>query len=330
MTTQGKSAFVTGGTGFVGSHLVEALQKRGYTDIRCLVRSDPKWLSGMDVTLVPGSFERPDELAESMNGVDVFFHVAGLTRSLQWDEFDRANVSGTFALLDVLRKVPRPPGRVLITSSLAAVGRADADIADEDTPFDPVSMYGRSKAMMEQGLAPYADDLDLVVIRPPAVYGPRDTDVLAFFQTVARGICPVVGGGSRPAVSLIHVSDLVRGMVDAAEHPDTIGRTYYIGSRRPYSWNEVRDAAAAVLERRVLTIPVPPAIIPVVGAAAEWAGRLFGTYPPLNREKAREIRHACIMCSSERAEREFGFVERIGLVEGVRETIAWYREQGWM
>jgi nucleoside-diphosphate-sugar epimerase len=323
------SAFVTGGTGFVGSHLAEELLGRGY-EVRCLVRSEPKWLSGLDVTLVSGSLSRPETLREAVADADFVFHVGGLTRARTWEAFEQANVADTFRLLDVLRERAEPPTSVLVTSSLAAVGRGGSDVADESTPLRPVSLYGRSKAAMEAGLEPYRAAMPLVVVRPPAVYGPRDADVLTFFRSVARGICPIVGRGDVPAVSLVHVHDLVRGMADAAESRVAVGRTYFIGSERPYSWGEVRDATAAVLGRRVVTISVPPPLVPVVGALSEWAGRLVGSYPPLNREKAEEIRYATIMCSSARAAEDFGYSERIPLSEGIAGTLAWYRSQGWL
>jgi nucleoside-diphosphate-sugar epimerase len=183
---------------------------------------------------------------------------------------------------------------------------------------------------MEAALAPFQADLPLVVVRPPAVYGPRETDILTFFQTVRRGICPVIGDGTQPDLSLVHVRDLVQGMIDAVASEATSGQTYFIGSEVPYAWNQVRDATAAALGRSVLTIPIPPALIEAVGAVAEVAGKLLGTYPPLNREKAAEIRHACKMCSSAKARRDFGYRPGIPLEDGIRETIAWYRAHGWL
>jgi nucleoside-diphosphate-sugar epimerase len=119
-------------------------------------------------------------------------------------------------------------------------------------------------------------------------------------------------------------------MIDAVASEATSGQTYFIGSEVSYAWNQVRDATAAALGRSVLTIPIPPALIEAVGAVAEVAGKLLGTYPPLNREKAAEIRHACKMCSSAKARRDFGYQPGIPLEDGIRETIAWYRAHGWL
>ena len=156
-------------------------------------------------------------------------------------------------------------------------------------------------------------------------------DIFTFFQTVDRGLCPVVGGRSRePALSLVHVHDLVRGMVDAAEADATEGETYFVGSEAQYSWHEVKEATTHALGHGALTVPVPGPLVGLVGAVTELAGRLTGTYPPLNREKAREIREACTMCSVQKARRDFGYRQEVPLEEGVAETIAWYRSKGWL
>ena len=332
-----KTAFVTGGTGFVGSHLVEELLRRGYDEVRCLVRSRQKWLQPLDVTPVRGDLSDAEVLWDAVRDVDVVYHVAGLTRAQEWDAFYQANVQATLNLMGALRHANPDVGRVLITSSLAAVGRCADDIATEETPLQPISMYGRSKAEMEEALRakhemrqPYMEQLPITTVRPPAVYGPRDRDILTFFQAVKRHVCPVVGRGDAPAISLVHVRDLVRGMVDAAEDETTVGETYFIGSEAAYSWNDVKAAATSALDTWALTVPVPGALVGAVGAAAEAWGALTGSYPPLNREKAREIRHACTICSVDKAQSDFGYAQHVELDKGVQETIDWYTDEGWL
>lgn len=322
------NAFVTGGTGFVGSHLVERLLSRGY-EVTCLVRSEAKWLEGLPVTFVRGSLDDPSSVAASVARADEIHHVAGLTKSRSWDEYRAANVDATVRLVEAAAARTTPP-RMVVTSSLAAVGRSDTPVADESTPLRPISLYGRSKAEMERALVPWFDRLPLTVVRPPAVYGPRETDILTFFRSVARGVCPVVGRGDVPALSLVHVSDLVEGMADAAVNPNAVSRTYFLGGERQYTWHEIRDAAAAALGRRVLTLPIPPALVQPLGAVTEFAAGLFGRYPPLNREKAREIRFTCTMCSSAAAGRDLAYRPSTPLEQGVADTIAWYRSRGWI
>lgn len=325
-----KRAFVTGGTGFIGSHLAEELLRRDYGEVRCLVRRDPKWLTGLDVIRIQADLFDDRAVAEAVRDVDAVYHVGGVTRAPDWNSFERDNVDATTRLLATVAEVNPGVTRVLVTSSLAVIGPCRTGVATEETPMKPISRYGRSKALMERRLREWDADIPITVIRPPAVYGPRERDVFTFFKAMSKGICPIVGSVTRPALSLIHVTDLVKGMVDAAESGSAAGRTYFLGSETFYSWSDVRHAATNALDRRVLTVAVPPALVGPVGAIVELVGRLRGTYPPLNREKAREIRRVCKMCSIEKAQRDFGFSTRRSLGDGVEETIAWYREHGWL
>ncbi|WP_251964461.1 NAD-dependent epimerase/dehydratase family protein [Salinibacter ruber] len=333
-----RTAFVTGGTGFVGSHLVEELLHRGMDEVRCLVRTDPKWLSDLNVTPVHGDLSDVEVLWEALDGVDEVYHVAGRTRAPTEDAFYEANVQATLNLLGAVQHAAPDLDRVLVTSSLAAVGRCHDDVATEEVPLRPVSMYGRSKAQMEQALRErpettpksYAETLPLTVVRPPAVYGPRDRDILDFFRAVKRHVCPIVGGGSARTLSLVHVRDLATGMVDAARHPGARGETYFLGSARPHAWNEVKQAATAALDTWAVTLPVPGPLLGAVGAMVEAWGWATGTHPPLNRDKTREIRHACTACSSEKATRDFDYDPSIPLDDGVARTLRWYEEHGWL
>lgn len=316
---------------------MEELLRRGVGEVRCLVRTERKWLEGLDVEVVRGDLSDVEMLWEALGGVDTVYHVAGITRAKTWETFERVNVQATLNLMGAIKHAAPGVDRVVVTSSLAAVGRCEQEVATEEAPLHPVSNYGRSKAKMEKALRDpqqmtesFWDALPITVVRPPAVYGPRDRDILDFFQSVKRHICPVVGTGSEPAISLVHARDLARGIADLAEAEATVGETYFVGSERPYAWNEVKAAATAALDTWAVTVPVPGPLIGAVGALSELWGTLTGTYPPLNRDKAREIRHACTKCSSAKAARDAGYEPEIPLDEGVAETIQWYEARGWL
>lgn len=331
-------AFVTGGTGFIGSHLAEELLRRGYSEVRCLVRSDPKWLKGMGVTLVKGDLSSVDVLWDALAGVDYVYHVAGVTRATDWDTFEQGNVRATLNLLGAVRAANPGVKKVLVTSTLAVVGQSSQCPATEETSLNPLSRYGKSKAQMERALwdrhemtSSFGEELPLTVVRPSSVYGPREADIYTMIKTAdSAGIFPTVGAGKKAALTLVHVRDLVRGMIDAAESEATTGKTYFLGSEAQYSWNEIKGAVSAAIGRRVLSIPVPAALVVPVGAAVEVAGRITGQYPPLNREKAREARYACAMCSSVKARQDFGYRQEITLTEGMAETVEWYRKEKWL
>lgn len=331
-----QTAFVTGGTGFVGSHLVEELLRREIDEVRCLVRSDPKWLSDLDVTYVHGNLSNIEALWDALDGVTHVYHVAGITRAPSWEPFYQANVKGTLNLMGAIQHAAPAVERVLVMSSLAAVGRNEASPATEESALQPVSRYGKSKAQMEAALkdahqknTSYWDALPITVIRPSAVYGPRDRDILDFFQAVKRHVCPIVGGAEE-TVSLVHARDLAAGTVQAATVPKAVNETYLLGSVRPYTWSEIKEAATGALDTWALTLPVPSPLIGAVGIASEAWGWLSGSYPPLNRDKAREIRYACTTCSIEKAQQDFNYQPKIELEQGVAETIQWYEENGWL
>ncbi|PAP76410.1 NAD-dependent epimerase/dehydratase family protein [Rubrivirga marina] len=329
-------AFLTGGTGFVGSHLAEELLRRGYA-VRALVRRDPKWLEGLPVEIVSGDLHDTDALAAGVDGAALVAHVAGLTRARSQAELDRANVDGTRAVLDAVRDATEAGGaapRVLVTSSLEAMGpnRIGPDgrpepATEADVP-QPVSMYGLSKARMEDAVRRDYVGLDVTVVRPPAVYGPREADLYEMAKGAARGLFPVVGREDVPRVSMVFVRDLVRGMADLAETDAARGETYFVGTPGS-SWAEVRAALEAALGRTTVTLRVPGAVIGAVGALAERVGGLVGKLPPLTQDKAEAARHAWV-CSSEKAREAVGYAPEVGLVEGWAETVAWYRARGWL
>ncbi len=323
-------AFVTGGTGFVGSHLVEELLRRGYDEVRCLVRSDLKWLDGLDVTSVHGDLFDAAALREGVRAVDVVYHVAGLTRAETQEALDHANVDGTVSLLDAVRETVPNVQKVLITSSLAACGPSDERPLTEADPLRPITRYGRSKEKMEAVVQERYRNLPITIVRPPAVYGPREVDIFTVIKAADKQrVFPIVGTGWKPQLSLVHVRDLVRGMADVAEADVTAGETYFLGSEAYYAWNEVRDAILDALGHGAVKINVPVPLVGVVGMAVEGVGRLLGQYPPLNREKAREAK-AAWLCSVAKARRDVGYRQAVELEEGMCETVAWYRAEGWL
>lgn len=327
------TAFVTGGTGFVGSHLVERLLADGH-EVRALVRRDLKWLDGLPVVPVHGDLFAAEALRDGLTGVDVVYHVAGLTRARTQADLDRANVDGTLALLHAVQDAA-PSARLVATSSLEAMGpnRVGPDgqpvpAAETDVPR-PVSMYGRSKAAMEAALWRERGALWTAVVRPPAVYGPREADIYAMVRGASRGLFPIVGDRHARRLSLVHVRDLVNGMRLVADADTADGETFFLGSRRGYSWTEVRRAVEAALGRRTLALPVPGALVGAAGALAEGAGALVGTLPPLTRDKAAAARHGWV-CSIAKAAGALGYAPAVDLHAGMAETVAWYRVAGWL
>ncbi|MEX0639054.1 MAG: NAD(P)-dependent oxidoreductase [Balneolaceae bacterium] len=323
-------AFVTGATGFIGSHLADSLlNDPGVNEVRCLVRDRLKWLEGKGCTIVRGDLHSIPELIEGTEGCDILFHLAGVVKARTEREFELGNIDGTENLLRIARR--NGIRKVVILSSLAAAGPAiNGTPRRESDPMEPVSMYGRSKLKMEERVHSItADKLDVTILRPPAVYGPREDQIFLFFQMMNRRICPIIGDGDRPRISLIHVFDLIRAIRLAGESKSTGVNTYFVSGPGDVSWNEIKNYTSRALGKKPITLYVRPAWVRRVAALAEKAGNLAGFWPALNREKAAEIVLEWT-CNDNNIRSELGYEAGISLESGIAETMQWYREQNWL
>jgi dihydroflavonol-4-reductase len=223
-------ALVTGGTGFIGSHLVEALLAQGH-EVRCLVRDTHRlgWIAGLpSVTIAQGGMDEPRSLLEGMRGVDQVYHVAGLTRARAAREFFRVNSQGTQHLVHACLQTPRGPRRLIHLSSLASAGPMPMPTAcAEDVSPRPVSPYGWSKLNGEAAVLAVRDRLHVTVLLPPVVYGPRGRGVLEFARWVARGLLPMPAGPPR-TLSLCYVQDLVTSLLAAGEGQVPSGEIFHV------------------------------------------------------------------------------------------------------
>lgn len=322
---------ITGATGFIGSHLAEALHQKGY-QLRCLVRktSDLKWIKHLPIEYVYGTLFDKEVLTKAIEGVDYIYHVAGVNKAKRNSEYFAGNHSATKIFLDAVLASKHHLKRFVYVSSQAAVGPSEKDNpVNEQTPFHPITAYGESKMLAEQECLRMMENIPITIVRPPAVYGPRDTDVFAFFDAVNKGLQPMIGF-QRKYVSLVHVKDLVNGMILAGEHPNGVSQTYFIASERFYHWEEVGNTAASVMNKKVLRVHVPEFIVYGLFATVQFFS-FFSKKPLiLSIDKAKDVVQDAWTCDITKAKTELGYREELSLEEGIRMTVSWYREQGWL
>ena len=326
-----KRVLVTGGTGFVGSHLVETLLEKGYS-VTCLVR-DPnrlRWLTGLDVHLVKGDCSLPESLIPAVHDVSIVFHAAGLTKAKRAREYHEVNHLGTRNILEASFRHNPGIEKFILISSLAAAGPSiDGNpVRDVDTPR-PVSDYGKSKLFAENETLAYRDKLPVVILRPSAVYGPRDRDMFELFRWAARGLTLEIAGGER-YISPCYVLDLVAALLLAAETKTVSGSIYFVAENRAYSWSEFRQAllTAGGINARNIKVPYPAAYL--IGLFSEL-GSVFASKPALtNRQKIREAVQKYWTCDLIKIEAELGFIPRYALQKGLEMTWQWYRDKGWL
>ena len=322
---------VTGASGFVGSHLVEELAARGFR-VRALVRksSNLRWLRRAKPELAYGDVTVAESLPAALDGVDYVFHAAGVVKAISRAEYMRVNAGGTDALLLACTGA-RSLKRIVLVSSLAAggpSGRGPAVV--EDDPPRPISFYGESKLKAEQIALSYAGRLPVTIVRPPAIYGPRDTEVLDYIRCAARFRMAIIAGRPDTRLSVINVHDVTSGLILAALSQQSLGRTYYLGGPEVVTWVDVAAALGDVLRCKLRRVCLPVTVARIGALLAEFYTLITRKPALLNRQKVREILAGGWVCSIERARREIGFEPRIGIREGMAQTVKWYRENGWM
>ncbi len=324
-------ALVTGGTGFIGSHLVEGLLQNG-VEVRCLVRktSDLSWLKGLSIELATGDCRDKASLAGALRDVDQVFHLAGVTKAVRDETYFEVNVKGTENLIDVILETNRSlQGFVYLSSQAAAGPCTDGNRKKETDGCEPVSPYGHSKRMAEEVVLAHAREVPAVILRPCAVYGPRDRDIYVFFKMLSRGL-KLCLRGQEQFVSLCYVGDVVRAILLASRAQGPSGEIYCVSDGRHYRMEEVGDIFAQAMGVSPVCIRIPKWVIVGLASVSEGISKLSGRPALISRGKASEMIQENWGCDISKAATALGFVPETDLARGAQLTVAWYRNSGWL
>jgi nucleoside-diphosphate-sugar epimerase len=318
---------VTGATGFVGSHLAEALRRRG-DEVTALARSAAKAaaLAPLGVRVVPGDLHDRAALQKAVEGQDVVYHVAGVVAARSEPDFLIANRDGTRNLVEAMERADT--GRLVFVSSMAAAGPTihGRPLRGDELPR-PVTAYGRSKLAAEQVVV--ASPLAWSIVRPPMVYGPRDREVLKVFRLARLGLAPVLGDGTQE-LSAVHGADLAEALIAVGTTPVAIRRTYYACHPEVFTGADMARAVGRAMGRAPAVIRVPASIgrgvLMLTGAAA----RLTGQTTILTADKANEFFQPAWTGDPAPLTQDTGWRAARDLRTGLEETYLWYRTAGWL
>ncbi|MEZ6194274.1 MAG: NAD-dependent epimerase/dehydratase family protein [Planctomycetota bacterium] len=318
---------ITGATGFIGGRLARAILAAAPAELRMLTRRPLPADLGPRAVAIPGGLEDEEALRRLVSGADLVLHLAGATRA--WSERDFAAVNAdAVGRLAELARVEASPRRFVLVSSLAAAGPSTTGRPRrEEDPCAPVSRYGASKLAGERALREAANGLSWTILRPPAVYGPGERDILEMFRMASRGWLPRLGWRRRE-FSFVYVDDLVRAIVEAAAAPACVGGTYFAAHPEVVDSRAFAAAIAGALPGRVRSFGIPSLLPRALGTLAGLSRPFLERPPLLNPDRAREMAPRSWVCDPSLLRRDAGWEPRVEMAEGAKLTAAWARETG--
>jgi nucleoside-diphosphate-sugar epimerase len=326
-----KKLLITGSSGFVGGYLVEAALSDGY-DVYAGLRatSNRQYLQDDRIHFVIMDFNDPQALTTKLRDhkFDYVIHNVGLVAASSLDKLTSVNLGTLRTLVECSREAGAMPKRLVYTSSLAACGPADdlphGEVRDSDPPR-PVTNYGRSKLASEQYLREQTD-LDYIILRPTAVYGPHDLEFLPVYKSVKGRIKATVGLQTQH-LSMVYVKDLAQAFIKALTAPTT-SKAYFVTDGDVHTSSSLNDGIATALDVRGIPLRVPVPIISVAAHISAWVGKVRGRYPVLNPDKVNELKAKSWLCDNKTTEADLGYRPTYNLQSGLDETIAWCKRSG--
>lgn len=328
-----KKILITGASGFVGFHLVSAAFEAGY-EVHAAVRESSQI---KDITPFVKKFVYPDynqtiSLASLFvsEKYDYVIHAAAMTKAKSETEMMHANVHVTERLLEAAFHTTQPPKRFVLVSSLAAIGPLrylDGPIT-ESTAYNPLTMYGRSKREAEKMVFEKFADKPISIIRPTAVYGPREKDIFILFDTMNKGLDAYVGKAPQK-LSFVYVKDLVDALLCACVSPQTGLEVFNISDGRVYSRYEMAEIFKKTFHRKLIRIHVPYTIVKTVAHIAQWLYRESPRIPVIYPERLRELTAENWGCDITHAEQRLGYHPQYDLHSGLTDSLLWYKKNNW-
>ena len=332
---------VTGASGFIGSFIVEEALKRGFETWAAVRKSSSReYLQDERIRFIELNFSSKEQLVEQLRGqeFDYVVHAAGVTKCLNKADFRRINTEGTKNLVTALLELQMPLKRFVFVSSLSVFGaireqQPYEEIRETDTP-QPNTAYGRSKLEAEEWLESEkgkvkSEKFPYVILRPTGVYGPREKDYFIMAKSIKQHSDFAVGY-KRQDITFVYVTDVVQAVFLALEKGQT-GRKYFLSDGQVYQSTTFSDLIHEELGSPWwIRITAPVWVLRIVTFFGEYIGRMTGKVTALNNDKYNILKQRNWRCDIEPARRELGYEPQVDLKEGVRRSIKWYKENGWL
>lgn len=327
---------ITGASGFIGSFIVEEALRRDM-EVWAAVRptSSKRYLQDERIHFINLDLSDPERLKQQLQGHQFQYvvHAAGATKCLNRNDFFSINTDGTRHLADALIALHMPLKRFVFISSLSVFGAVReqqpyTEITEHDTP-EPNTAYGQSKLKAEQYLDSIGNDFPYIILRPTGVYGPRERDYFLMAQSVKNHI-DFAAGYRQQDITFVYVEDVVQAVFLALDHGRS-GRKYFLSDGEVYSSTDFSNLIRRALGNPwMLRIKAPLWVLRLVTWCGEWRAQLTGKITALNNDKYNILCQRNWRCDIEPAMDELGYHPHYRLRRGVKLTIDWYCENGWL
>ena len=327
---------ITGASGFIGSFIVEEALKRGFETWAAMRKSSSKaYLQDERIKFIELNLNSKEQLVEQLRGkgFDYVVHAAGVTKCLNKADFHCINTEGTKNLVEALLELEMPLKRFVFVSSLSVFGAIKEkmpydEIRETDTP-QPNTAYGRSKLEAEQYLDSVGSRIPYIILRPTGVYGPKEKDYFIMAKSIKQHSDFAVGY-QRQDITFVYVTDVVQAIFLALEKGEN-GRKYFLSDGEVYQSTTFSDLIHEELGRPWwIRITAPVWVLRIVTFFGEYVGRMTGKVTALNNDKYNILKQRNWRCDIEPARKELGYDPKVQLAEGVKTTIKWYKDNGWL
>ena len=327
---------ITGASGFIGSFIVEEALKRGFETWAAVRKSSSReYLQDERIKFIELNLSSKEQLVEQLrpHQFDYVVHAAGVTKCLNKQDFHRINTEGTKHLVDALLELQMPLKRFVFISSLSIFGaireqQPYEEIKETDTP-QPNTAYGRSKLEAEKYLGSVCSRVPYIILRPTGVYGPREKDYFIMAKSIKQHSDFAVGF-KRQDITFVYVKDVVQAVFLALDKVGN-GRKYFLSDGQVYQSATFSNLIHEELGRPWwIRITAPVWVLRIVTFFGEYIGRMTGKVTALNNDKYNILRQRNWRCDIRPAIDELGYKPTYNLEQGVKETIQWYKDNGWL
>jgi nucleoside-diphosphate-sugar epimerase len=327
---------ITGASGFIGSFIVEEALKKGIDTWAAVRKSSSKeYLKDERINFIELNLSSKAQLIEQLRGHDFDYvvHAAGVTKCLNKQDFHRINTEGTKNIIDAILELQMPLKRFVFVSSLSVFGAIKEqqpydEIRETDIP-QPNTEYGRSKLAAEKYLESLGSRVPYIILRPTGVYGPREKDYFMMAKSIKQHSDFAVGY-KRQDITFVYVSDVVQAIFLALDKGEN-GRKYFLSDGEVYQSTTFSDLIHEELGRPWwIRITAPVWVLRIITFCGEYIGKMTGRVTALNNDKFNILRQRNWRCDIQPAIDELGYKPTVKLAEGVRRSIKWYKEQGWL